>query len=89
MYAPAFSARSVEALREGFPDLIEVNEREATEFFACNATACLGRTVLIQEGADETAAELESRGFDVVRVQTREFMKSGGSVYCMKAYVDA
>jgi N-dimethylarginine dimethylaminohydrolase len=89
MYAPAFSASSIEALRDGFSDLIEVSEREATEFFACNATACFGRTVLIQEGADETAAALTSRGFVVVPVHTREFMKSGGSVYCMKAYLEA
>lgn len=88
-YPPAFTAESIAALRNGFPDLIEVSEREATAFFACNATACFDRTVLIQDGADDTAAALRSRGFQVVCVQTAEFMKSGGSVYCMKAYVEA
>ncbi len=89
IYPPAFSARSLEALREAFSDVIEVNEREATLFFACNATACFGRTIVIQDGASETAAALTSRGFQVVPVETREFMKSGGSAYCMKAYLEA
>jgi N-dimethylarginine dimethylaminohydrolase len=61
-----------------------VEESEA-ELFACNAAAFFGDTVVIQRGAARTTAELAQRGFDVREVETGEFMKSGGSVFCMKA----
>ena len=32
-----------------------------------------------------TKAELARRGFDVHEVETGEFLKSGGSVFCLKA----
>jgi N-dimethylarginine dimethylaminohydrolase len=40
--------------------------------------------VLIQKGSADTVDALKQRGLDVFEVETSEFMKSGGSVFCLK-----
>lgn len=87
VFPGAFSAEGMALIRRGFRRVIEVPEREASEGFACNAHALDGRTVVIQRGCAETSRALEDAGFDVVPVDTGEFIKSGGSVFCMKMMV--
>ncbi len=84
IFSRAFSDASLALIHRIFDDVIEVDEVEA-ECFACNAAAFSGKTVVIQNGASRTIARLAKRGIDVRGVDTREFMKSGGSVFCMKA----
>jgi N-dimethylarginine dimethylaminohydrolase len=43
--------------------------------------------VLIQEGCTETNARLSAAGFSPVPLDTSEFIKAGGSVFCMKQMV--
>lgn len=87
LYAPnAFDADGRALIEALFPDAIEVPQSEAKEGFACNALA-LGKTVLIQQGNVKTTTELTQRGLNVVQLETSEFMKSGGSVFCMKMMV--
>ncbi len=83
-YPAAFDEAGLAALREGFPQLIEAPEDEARRLFACNAHTPDGRHVLIQRGCTETNARLREAGFETVEVDTDEFLKSGGSVFCMK-----
>jgi len=80
----AFEACGYDILKHFFKVVIEVPEREARELFACNATCADGRHVIIQKGSTETCRQLRAHGFTPVEVDTGEFMKSGGSVYCMK-----
>ena len=68
-------------------DLIEADKYEAEELFACNATCPNGKDVIIQAGCVTVNAELRRRGFIVHEVSTEEFLKSGGSVFCMKMMV--
>lgn len=79
----AFDAASLQLLRAGFRDLIEVSDSDAANF-ACNAHCPDGHHVLIQKGSADTVLALKQRGFDVLEVETSEFMKSGGSVFCLK-----
>jgi N-dimethylarginine dimethylaminohydrolase len=74
-------------IRGVFADVIAIDESEAVQWLACNATAFPGKVVVIQAGAARTVFELERRGFTVRQVETGEFLKSGGSVFCMKAGV--
>jgi N-dimethylarginine dimethylaminohydrolase len=74
-------------LRALIPDLIEANEHEAEHLFACNATCPNGKDVIIQAGCAVVNAELRKRGFTVHEVSTDEYLKSGGSVFCMKMMV--
>jgi N-dimethylarginine dimethylaminohydrolase len=43
-----------------------------------------GKHVLIESSCEGTARMLEAEGFPVVRLDTSEFLKAGGSVFCMK-----
>jgi N-dimethylarginine dimethylaminohydrolase len=90
-------ARSVLACREGFTAegwavlqrlfqrIIEVPLHEAdAPGFACNAHCPDQQHVILQKGSTETCRSLRAFGFTPVEVETDEFIKSGGSVFCMK-----
>lgn len=87
VHSPALAPESAELVRSQFARVIEAPEREAVGGLACNATASRGKTVVLPSGNPETSAALRAAGFDVIEAETSEFQKSGGSVYCMKAYV--
>ena len=76
-----------ELLADKFETLIEVEEKDAAESMACNATAFDSRAVVIDQRAQRTIAALSDAGFRPLAVDTGEFMKSGGSVYCLKQWV--
>lgn len=82
-----FEPRGLELIRAVFERVVEVPPDEAEHGMACNATALLGRHVVIQRGNPRTVAALRGLGFEVHEVETGEFLKSGGSVFCMKMYV--
>lgn len=85
LYVPAaFDKESRALLHQHIPNLIEVPEREARELLACNAHCPDGRHVLIQKGCHETVRQLRAAGFEPIELDTSEFLKSGGSVFCLK-----
>lgn len=84
VYPPALTEEGMTVVRRMFSRVIEVNRREAEDLMACNAAAFPGKRVVIQRGAAEVNRTLRDLGFEVVEVDTSEFMKSGGSVFCMK-----
>jgi len=79
----AFDAPSRQRLKAAFPALIDISAADAANF-ACNAHCPDGRHVLLQRGSAATVSELKRRGFEVMEVETGEFLKSGGSVFCLK-----
>lgn len=81
--AAAFDEASRARLHQGFDDLIALDFDDAANF-ACNAHCPDDRNVLLQEGSAATVGALTRRGFGVVELDTSEFMKSGGSVFCLK-----
>lgn len=85
IYPPAFEERGLALIRQFFPNVIEVEEADAANF-ACNALA-LGRNVILQKGSAATCSKLQALGFKPIEVETGEFMKSGGSVFCLKMMV--
>ena len=84
VHMPALAAPARDLIRAVFRNVIEVDEHEAADLFACNAAAFCGREVVLQNGAVQTMERLQALGFRVHPVETGEFMKSGGSVFCMK-----
>jgi N-dimethylarginine dimethylaminohydrolase len=84
VYPGAFTAEGLETVRAHFERVIEAPEDEARTRFACNAHSPDGQTVLIQRGCTVTNARLREAGYEVVELETDEFLKSGGSVFCMK-----
>ena len=84
VYPGAFTEDGLAALRNGFETLLEAPEDEARTLFACNAHSPDGHHVVIQRGCTETNRMLRGAGFEPVEVDTDEYLKSGGSVFCMK-----
>jgi len=70
-----------------FETVIEAPDQEARHQFACNAHCPDGTHVLIQEGCNRTNERLRSEGFRPVELDTSEFLKAGGSVFCVKQMI--
>jgi N-dimethylarginine dimethylaminohydrolase len=83
-YHGAFDEESWARLVAAFPRLIEVPASEAVEGFALNGHCPDGKTLLLPTGNPETRRLAESLGLDVRELPTREFQKSGGSIFCLK-----
>jgi N-dimethylarginine dimethylaminohydrolase len=79
----AFDEEGKALVRAMFAQVLEVTREEAMQF-ACNACSVDGETVFIQRGISRVNQELIGLGFKVREFDTSEYMKSGGSVFCMK-----
>ena len=84
IYPGAFNESGLELIRHYFERVIEAPEDDARNLFACNAHCPDGQHVIIQQGCAATGALLRREGFTILEVDTSEFLKSGGSVFCMK-----
>ena len=84
IYPKAFTEEGLRSIRGVFPNIIEANQHEAEHLFACNATCPDGKNVFIQKGCVDVNEKLERSGFTVHEFNTDEYLKSGGSVFCMK-----
>ena len=83
----ALTAEAVAMVRAVFRRVIEVKDDEAETGMACNACAITGQHVVLQTGSAEAVRRLHELNYQVHEVETAEYLKSGGSVFCMKMYV--
>lgn len=84
IYPEAFTDKGLETINQLFDTVIQASKYEAEELFACNASCPDGRNVIIQQGCTDVNKNLRDNGFSVHEVSTYQFIKSGGSVFCMK-----
>ncbi|MDR8392468.1 arginine deiminase family protein [Aliifodinibius sp. S!AR15-10] len=84
IYPDAFTKQGLELINAVFGRVVKAGEYEAKALFACNATCPDGKNVIIQQGCSDVNKKLHDAGFSVHEVDTSEFLKSGGSVFCMK-----
>lgn len=87
IYSEAFTKEGLKLIHHFFPRVIEVPAEDAYKTFACNALSLDYENVVIQQGAKTTNETLYHAGFEVIEVDTSEFIKSGGSVFCLKMMV--
>jgi len=88
LVAPAaFNENGLTLIEECFDTVIEAPDSEARHQFACNAHCPDGEHVLIQEGCEGTTERLRAEGFLPIELDTSEFLKAGGSVFCMKQMI--
>lgn len=87
VHMPALQPAGRDLVRRVVERVVEVDAEEAGGAMACNAAAFLGTHVVIERRAVRTANALRRLGYDVREVETGEFMKSGGSVFCLKMQV--
>jgi N-dimethylarginine dimethylaminohydrolase len=85
IYPPAFDEASLLKLTAAFPRLYEVSELEALTFI-CNGIVANDRYIA-SHAYDGVRAALAREGLDPVIVDLSEFEKSGGSAFCLKAFV--
>ena len=84
VYSDAFTSEGMALIRAMFDTVIEATAYEAEKLFAVNAVSPDGMNVLIQQGCTDVNKKLRDAGFYVHEYSTYEFLKSGGSVFCMK-----
>lgn len=85
LYVPeAFSEKGRALLAAAFPRLAAVPVEEAVSGLSCNGHCPDGEHFIVQAGNPQTAQIARDLGLEVIEVETSEFLKSGGSVYCMK-----
>jgi N-dimethylarginine dimethylaminohydrolase len=82
----AFDADGLAMIRTIFNTVLEIPEDEALNNFAGNGIV-LGKNVILQRGSNRTCELIRSVGYTPIEVETSEFMKSGGSVFCLKMMV--
>jgi N-dimethylarginine dimethylaminohydrolase len=87
IYSEAFTPEGLKLIHRYFPRVIDVCQQDALNAFACNALALDDKYVVIQRGASDTVNRLRAAGFEPIEVETGEYIKSGGSVFCMKMMV--
>ena len=89
IYVPdAFSEDGKALITQSFKRLIPAPIEEALNFVA-NGHCPDGKNFIVQKGSPITIAAVKELGFQVIEVDTSEFMKSGGSVFCMKMVLPA
>lgn len=84
VYSDAFTEQGMKLIHAMFDTVIEATAYEAEKLFAVNAVCPDGKNVLIQQGCTDVNQKLRDAGFYVHEYSTFEFLKSGGSVFCMK-----
>ena len=84
IYPGAFTEEGLALIHHVFDTVIECPEDESRELFACNAHCPDKKHVIIQRGCSTTVRLLKEAGFKPIEVDTSEYLKSGGSVFCMK-----
>ncbi|MCB9072746.1 MAG: amidinotransferase [Bdellovibrionaceae bacterium] len=80
----ALSEESLDKLHMKFKNLIFVEPSEAKDYLAANAVSVDGRHVLVEKNAVSLQKQLQMCGYTVHPMDTSEFIKSGGSIFCMK-----
>lgn len=84
IYPEAFTKQGLKMIYQLFDTVLHASAYEAKKLFACNASCPDGRNVIIQQGCTDVNKNLRDEGFSVHEVSTYEYIKSGGSVFCMK-----
>ena len=79
----AFTPEGLAFLRRCFPELIPVPHEEAVHGFAANGNCPDGEHFVVHHGNPQTRRNVEALGIEVIELDTSEFIKSGGSVFCM------
>jgi N-dimethylarginine dimethylaminohydrolase len=80
----AFNTEGLKTIKDNFENIIYADEEENINYFVCNCHCPDGKNVIVQKGSTDFKKKIENAGFNIIEVDTGEFMKSGGSVFCMK-----
>lgn len=80
----AFDHESLSKIKSHFKNCIELSAKESKDGLACNLFCPDGENIIIEQTNINTISRLADQKFKVHPVDTSEFIKSGGSVFCLK-----
>lgn len=80
----AFEKRDIAFLKSTYQNLIKVDEEEALKFLACNAFSPDGKNIILEKNAHKLKNSISAKNFIVHECDTSEYLKAGGSIFCMK-----
>lgn len=80
----AFDEASRNFIEEWFERVIILDEDESLKYFAGNCYCPDGENIILHPGAIKFEKKLLNLGYKLHRTKTFEFIKGGGSVFCMK-----
>lgn len=83
----AFDEKGLKLINEYFERTISAELNENLDFFVCNCHCPDGKNVIVQKGSKKFGEDIKKSGFNLIEVETGEFMKSGGSVFCLKLMI--
>lgn len=83
----AFDQEALETIKKNFPKAIVIDEQEALNFFPGNLFCPDGKNVILNPGSQKLEKQLQNAGFIIHQADTSEYIKSGGSVFCMKNFI--
>jgi arginine dihydrolase len=86
IFPEAFSKESLHKIRAAIPRIYEVT-REDVLRFVCNGVLA-GNNYVLPHLTPAISAALEKEGLQPLVVDTSEFEKSGGGVFCMTCFLD-
>jgi N-dimethylarginine dimethylaminohydrolase len=89
MYLPsAFTAAGRAEIRRRIapPDRIEIAPEDGG-LLAANAV-CIGKALIMSGAGERLCAQLEARGYRVVKTPLPSFLRSGGSAFCLTLRLD-
>lgn len=78
------SLDGLEDIKSIYKNIIEISFDEAKNGFAANCHSPNGKDLIIHPGNNRFEKDLRDLGFKIHHVDTSEYIKSGGSVFCMK-----
>jgi N-dimethylarginine dimethylaminohydrolase len=92
LYPGAFKEADLKGIYKLFKKVIPVSQSEACHNFALNAHIINDKisnqkVAIIQKGSALVNKELMDNGFNIKETDTSEYIRSGGSVFCMKMMV--
>ncbi|HRE41532.1 MAG TPA: arginine deiminase family protein [Ignavibacteria bacterium] len=80
----AFDDDTLKLFKTLYTKIIYAEKEENEKNFVCNNHSPDGKNVIVQRGSEKFKSDAIILGLNIIETDTSEFIKSGGSVFCMK-----
>jgi len=89
----AFSEAGLNVIHQMFKTVYDIPKEDVKSTFSLNFDAVFNesgteKVAVIQKSESAVIGILKKEGYEVIQIETGEYMKSGGSVFCMKTVMD-
>lgn len=82
----AFTPAGLKLIESAFQNVIYADTHEAKNYLAANLFCPNGKDIVVDESNTKLIPELKKFGYRIHSVDTSEFLKAGGSIFCLKLF---